>query len=73
MALIDGVRASAEAGGGRRVAAGTGHALLVLLAGGGRRLARAVGWAEPGGWASTGKAQVGFLLSLFLIFVLFSI
>ena len=43
------LQASAEAGGGRRVAAGAGHALLVLLAGGGQRLARPVGWAEPGG------------------------
>ena len=57
----------AEAGGGRRVAAGAGHALLVLLAGGGGRLARPVDWAEPGGWASTGKAQVGFFLLSFLI------
>ena len=35
VALVDGVRASAEAGGGRRVAAGAGHAPLVLLARGG--------------------------------------
>ena len=49
VAPLDASRASAEAGGGRRVAAGAGHALLVLLAGGGRRLARPVGWAEPGG------------------------
>ena len=58
------------------MAAGAGHALLVLLAGGGRRLARPVGWAEPGGLASTGKAQVGFPLSfsfyLFLFFYLTS-
>ena len=58
-------RASAEAGGGRRVAAGAGHALRVLLARGGRRLAAPAGWAEPGGWASTGKAQVGFFLLFF--------
>ena len=35
VAPLDASRASAEAGGGRRVAAGAGHALLVLLAGGG--------------------------------------
>ena len=49
VALLDASRASAEAGGGPRVVAGAGHALLVLLAGGGRRLARPVDWAEPGG------------------------
>ena len=49
VAPLDVSRASAEAGGGRRVAAGAGHALLVLLAGGGGRLARTVDWAEPGG------------------------
>ena len=49
VALVDASRASAEAGGGRRVAAGAGHALRVLLARGGRRLAEPVGWAEPGG------------------------
>ena len=49
MALVGVPGASAEAGGGRRVAAGAGHALLVFLAGGGGRLARPVGWAEPGG------------------------
>ena len=48
VALLDASRASAEAGGARRVVAGAGHALLVLLAGGGR-LARPVDWAEPGG------------------------
>ena len=65
-------RASAEAGGGRRVAAGAGHALRVILARGGRRLAEPVGWAEPGGWASTGKARVGFPLSLsFYLFLFF--
>ena len=42
-----------------------GHALRILLARGGRRLAAPAGWAEPGGWASTGKAQVGFLLFFF--------
>ena len=42
------LQASAEAGGGRRVAAGTGHALHVLLARGGR-LAWSISWAEPGG------------------------
>ena len=46
---LDASRASAEAGGGRRVAAGAGHALRVLLARGGRRLAGPVGCAEPGG------------------------
>ena len=35
VASLDVSSASVEAGGGRRVAAGTGHALLVLLAGGG--------------------------------------
>ena len=48
VALVGAPGVSAEAGGGRRVAAGAGHALLVLLAGGGGRLARPVGWAEPG-------------------------
>ena len=66
MALQGVSRASAEAGGGRRVAAGAGHALRVLLARGGRRLAGPVGWAEPGGLARTGKAQVGFPLTFFL-------
>ena len=49
VAPLDASRASTEAGGGRRVAAGADHALLVLLAGGGGRLARPVDWAEPGG------------------------
>ena len=66
VAPLDASRASAEGGGGRRVAAGAGHAPLVLLAGGGGRLAEPEGWAEPGGWASTGKARVGFPLSLSL-------
>ena len=35
VALVDGVRASVEAGGGQRVAAGADHAPLVLLARGG--------------------------------------
>ena len=65
------LQASAEAGGGWRVAAGAGHALCVLLARGVRRLAERVGWAEPGGWASTGKDRVGFPLSLSLSFYLF--
>ena len=73
VASLDVSRTSAEVGGGRRVAAGAGHALRVLLARGGRRLAAPAGWAEPGGWASTGKAQVGFPLSLFLICFCFSI
>ena len=71
MALQGVSRASAEAGGGRRVAAGAGHALRVLLARGGRRLAGPVGWAEPGGLASTGKAQEGFPLSFFDLFLFF--
>ena len=71
VASLDVSRTSAEAGGGRRVAAGAGHALRVLLARGGRRLAEPVGWAEPGGWASTGKARVGFPLSLSLYLFLF--
>ena len=65
VASLDVSKASVEAGGGRRVAAGAGHTLRVLLARGGRRLAEPVGWAEPDGLASTGKAQVGFLLSFF--------
>ena len=50
VALVDASRASAEAGVGRRVAAGAGHALLVLLARGGGRLARASGLGQAG-WA----------------------
>ena len=71
MALQGVSRASAEARGGRRVAAGAGHALRVLLARGGRRLAAPAGWAEPGGWASTGKAQVGFFLLFFYLVSVF--
>ena len=48
VALVDASRASAEAGGGRRVAAGAGHALLILLARGGGRLARASGLGRDG-------------------------
>ena len=63
MALMDASRASAEAGGGRRVVAGAGHALLVLLARGGGRLARAsrLGRAR---WAG-GLRLVSFSLSPF--------
>ena len=66
VALVDASRASAEAGGGRRVAAGAGHALLVLLARGGGRLARAsrLGRAR---WAG-GLRLVSFSLSFFLFF-----
>ena len=68
VASLDVSRASAEAGGGRRVAAGAGHALLVLLAGGGRRLASQSAGPSQVGWASTGKAQVASLSLFFLIF-----
>ena len=63
VALLDASRASAEAGGGRRVAVGAGHALLVLLARGGGRLARAsrLGRAR---WAG-GLRLVSFSLSPF--------
>ena len=63
VALVGASRASAEAGGGRRVAAGAYHALLVLLARGGGRLARAsrLGRAR---WAG-GLRLVSFSLSPF--------
>ena len=66
VALVDASRASAEAGGGRRVAAGAGHALLVLLARGGGRVARAsqLGQAR---WAG-GPRLVSFSLSLLFFF-----
>ena len=73
VALVDASRASAEAGGGRRVAAGAGHALLVLLARGGGRLARASGLGRAG-WAG-GLRQVSpcsfspFLLFTYLLFL----
>ena len=74
VALVDGVRASAEAGGGRRVAAGAGHALLVLLARGGGRLEGASGLGRAR-WA--GLAQVrprwASLSLFFLICFCFSI
>ena len=57
MAVVDASRASAEAGGGRRVAAGAGHALLVLLARGGGRLARASGLGRAFG--RIGEARGG--------------
>ena len=60
--------ASPGVGRSRRWPARGEHAPFVLLARGGRRLAAPAGWAEPGGWASTGKAQVGFLLSFFFDF-----
>ena len=49
VALVDASRASAEAGGGRRVAAGAGHALLVLLGEEEDDWQEPVDWAEPGG------------------------
>ena len=30
-------------------------------------------WAEPGGWASTGKAQVGFFLLFFYLVSVFNL
>ena len=70
VASLDVSRASIEAGGGRRVAAGTGHALRPS---GGRRTTTGSQSAGPSqvGWASTGKAQVGFPLSLFFDLFLF--
>ena len=69
VALVDASSASAKAGGGRRVAAGAGHALLVLLARGGGRLARAsrLGRAR---WAG-GLRLVSFSPSPFFLFFLF--
>ena len=71
VASLDVSRTSAEAGGGRRVAAGVGHALLILLAGGVRRLASQSAGPSQVGWASTGKAQEGFPLSFFDLFLFF--
>ena len=42
-----------------------------LLERGGRRLTKPIGWAEPGGLASSGKAQVGFPLPFFNLFLFF--
>ena len=68
VASLDVSRASAEAGGGRRVAAGAGHALLVLLASGGGRLAGASGLGRAGG--PSGLRQVSLCsLSPFLFFI----
>ena len=65
------LQASAEAGGGRRVAAGAGHALRVHLVGGGQRLASQSSGLSRVGWASTGKAQVDPSLSFFYLFLFF--
>ena len=72
MASLDVSGTSAEAGGGRRVAAGAGHALRVLLAGGGRRLAS----PSAGPSQVAGPAQVSprwapsfFFFDLFLFFL----
>ena len=73
VASLDVSRTSAEAGGGRRVAAGAGHALRVLLAGGGRRLASQPAGPSQVGWASIGMAQWLPSLSFFLIVSVFSI
>ena len=68
MALVGASGASAEAGGDRRVAAGAGHALLVLLASGGGRLAGASGLGRAGG--PTGLRQVSLCsLSPFSVFI----
>ena len=70
VALVDASRASAEAGGGRRVAAGTGQAPLVLLARGGGRLAGASGLGRAGGLGGLRQVKP-CSLSLFLFFHLF--
>ena len=70
VALVDASRASAEAGGGRRVAAGAGHALLVLLARGGGRLARASGLGRAA-WAGGLRQVSPCSFSPFLFFYLF--
>ena len=58
-----------EAGGGRRVAAGAGHALRVLLARGGRRLAASrLGRAR---WAGPAQVRPRSLPSLSFIFICF--
>ena len=69
MALVGASGASAEAGGGRRVAAGAGHAPLVLLARGGGRLAGASGLCRAGPGQATGKSSNS--LSLSVCFYLF--
>ena len=69
VASLDVSGTSAEAGGGRRVAAGAGHAPLVLLARGGGLLAVASGWAELGQARATGK----FLSLSFCCFFIYSI
>ena len=72
MALLDASRASAEAGGGRRVAAGAGHALRVLLVGGGRRPAsQSAGPSQVAGPAQVRPRWAS--LSLFFICFTFSI
>ena len=70
VALVGASGASAEAGGGRRVAVGTGHALLVLLARGGGQLAGASGLGRAG-WAAPGKSLffLSFSVCLFIISV----
>ena len=69
VALVDASGASAEVGGGRHVAAGAGHAPLVLLARGGGRLAGASGLGRAGGLG--GLRQVSSVLSLLFCFYLF--
>ena len=73
VALVDVSRASAEAGGGWRVAAGAGHALVVLLARGGGRLARAsrLGRARWAGGLHLASFSLSLLFSVFLIYLLF--
>ena len=58
---------SAEAGGGRRVAVGTGHAPLVLLARGGGRLAGASGLGRAGPGQAIGKSSNSLSLSFCLL------
>ena len=68
VALVGASGASAKAGGGRRVAAGAGHAPLVLLTRGGGRLAGASGLGRAGGLG--GLRQVNLCsLSPFLFFI----
>ena len=68
VALVGASGASAEAGGGWRMVAGAGHALLVLLARGGGRLAGASGLGRAGGLG--GLCQVSLCsLSPFLFFI----
>ena len=70
MALVGAPGASAEAGGGRRVAAGAGHTPLVLMARGGGRLAGASGLGRAGPGQATGKSN-SLSLSLCFAFIYF--